>query len=147
MPDFLADALELGLGGVDLRSDSFCLGAFWVSRFDTSIVARADSFPLGLYIDLSRELGLSRSVIVPRAHFNYRFSRRHQLNLEYFQIRRTKSHELGGTIEIGDVEFPLGVRVDVESVSRLYKASYTWLFYDRDKVTLGATFGLNVVDF
>ena len=72
------------------REGSLRLGAFWIGQFDSSIVARADNFPLGIYIDLSRELGLSNSVTVPRANFSYRFSRRHQLNLEYFRIRRTK---------------------------------------------------------
>ena len=129
------------------REGSLRLGAFWIGQFDSSIVARADNFPLGIYIDLSRELGLSDSVTVPRANFSYRFSRRHQLNLEYFRIRRTKQHEFGRVIEIGDIEFPIGVRINIESVSRIYKASYTWIFYDRDKVRLGATFGLNVIDF
>lgn len=129
------------------REGAFRLGAFWVGRFDTSIVARADSFPLGLYIDLSRELGLSDSVTVPRAHFSYRFSRRHQLNLEFFRVRRTKTTEFGRVIEIGPIEFPIGVRINVESISSIYKASYTWVFYDRDKVWLGANFGLNVINF
>ena len=42
---------------------------------------------------------------------------------------------------------PIGARVDFSYDTRVYKAAYTWLFYDTDKVTLGASFGLNVVDF
>jgi hypothetical protein len=129
------------------REGTLWLGAFWIGRFDTSLTARADDFPLGIVVDLSRELGLGDSVTVPRGIFSYRFSRRHQLNLEYFRVRRTSRTEIGRTIEIGDNEFPIGGSVSVESKSRVYKASYTWVFYDRHKVRLGATFGLNVIDF
>lgn len=124
------------------------LGAFAVTNLDTTVVARSDVAPLGVYLDLTRDLGLKDSATIPRVLFAYRFSRRHQMDIDWFAINRSASKSLER-----DIEFPpgnvvtLGVRAELESNVSVYKALYTWLFYDRDKVTLGASFGLNVVDF
>jgi hypothetical protein len=79
--------------------------------------------------------------------FGYRFSRRHQVNVGFFQISRHNEVVLERTIEIGESVFPIGAQVDFSYDTRVYKAAYTWLFYDSDKVVLGASFGLNIVDF
>ena len=116
-------------------------------QIDTTMVARSESFPVGIFIDLSRDFALSDSITVPRAFFGYRFSRRHQVNFNFFQVSRDNQVVLERTIEIGESVFPIGARVDFSSDTRVYKAAYTWLFYDSDKVVLGASFGLNIVDF
>ena len=131
----------------DYRYGSIRLGAFWVGQIDNSIVARSEDFPVGIFIDLSKDFGLSDSVTVPRGMFTYRFSRRHQVNFNYFQISRDNQVVLERTIEIGESVFPIGARIDFSYDTRVYKAAYTWLFYDSDKVVLGASFGLNIVDF
>jgi len=131
----------------DYRYGSIRLGAFWVGQIDTSIVARSESFPVGIFIDLSKDFALNDSITVPRGMFGYRFSRRHQVNVGYFQISRDNQVVLDRTIEIGESVFPIGARVNLSYDTRVYKAAYTWLFYDSDKVVLGASFGLNIVDF
>lgn len=131
----------------DYRYGSIRLGAFWVGQIDNSIVARSEDFPVGIFIDLSKDFGLSDSVTVPRGMFGYRFSRRHQVNVGYFQISQDNQVVLERTIEIGESVFPIGARVDFSYDTKVYKAAYTWLFYDSDKVVLGASFGLNIVDF
>ena len=127
---------------------SLRLGAFAVTNIDTSVVARSAVVPVGVYLDLSKDLGLEDSATVPRVLFSYRFSRRHQLDLDWFNLDRSTSKTLGRTIEFppGN-EIPIGVRAEIDSDVSVYRALYTWLFYDRDKVTLGGSFGLNVVDF
>jgi hypothetical protein len=112
-----------------------------------AFAARSESFPVGLFIDLSRDFALSDSITVPRGMFGYRFSRRHQVNVGFFQISRHNEVVLERTIEIGESVFPIGAQVDFSYDTRVYKAAYTWLFYDSDKVVLGASFGLNIVDF
>jgi len=129
------------------RGGSLRLGAFWTGQVDTSIILRSAGDPVGLYIDLSKDLKLSESVTVPRGWFTYRFSRRHQVNFSFFQIRRESRFELEKTIEIGEHVIPEGSFAEAFSNVQVYKASYTWLFYDRDKVVLGVSFGLNVIDF
>ena len=131
----------------DYRYGSFRLGAFWVGQIDTTMVVRSESFPVGLFIDLSEDFELGDSITVPRGMFAYRFSRRHQVNAGFFQVSRDNQVVLERTIEIGDSVFPIGAQVDFSYDTRVYKAAYTWLFYDSDKVTLGASFGLNVIDF
>jgi hypothetical protein len=131
----------------DYRYGSIRLGAFWVGQIDNTIVARSESFPVGLFIDLSEDFELGDSITVPRGMFAYRFSRRHQVNVGYFQVSRDNGVVLERTIEIGDSEFPIGAQVRFSYDTRVYKAAYTWLFYDTDKVSLGASFGLNVIDF
>jgi len=131
----------------DYRYGTIRLAAFWVGQIDNTMVARSDSFPVGIFIDLSRDFALSDSFTVPRGMFGYRFSRRHQVNVGYFQISRDNQVVLERTIEIGESEFPIGAQVNFSSDTRVYKAAYTWLFYDSDKVVLGASFGLNIVDF
>jgi len=131
----------------DYRYGSIVLGAFWVGQIDNTIVARSESFPVGLFIDLSKDFALSDSITVPRGMFAYRFSRRHQVNFGVFQISRDNEVVLERTIEIGESVFPIGARVNLSYDTRVYKAAYTWLFYDSDKVVLGASFGLNIVDF
>jgi hypothetical protein len=131
----------------DYRYGSIRLGAFWVGQIDSSMVARSEDSPVGIFIDLSRDLALGDSVTVPRGIFTYRFSRRHQVGFNVFRISRDNTVVLERTIEIGDSEFPIGAEVDVSSNVTVYKAGYTWLFYDSDKVVLGASVGLNIVDF
>lgn len=131
----------------DYRGGSILLGAFWVGQIESSIVARSENSPVGIYIDLSRDLQLGESVTVPRAIFRYRFSRRHQINFDFYQVNRGRQVVLERTLEIGGQEFPVGVRVNTFADVAVYRAAYTWLFYDQDKVVLGASFGFNVMDF
>ena len=129
------------------REGSFLLGAFWVNQFNTSVTLRTEEIPIGIFIDLESDLGLTDSVVVPRARFSYRFSRRHQVNVGYFRVQRDRTFHFDEELEIGDVVFPIGIDVRAWSDFAIYKAAYTWLFYDNDKVVLGASLGLNVVDF
>jgi hypothetical protein len=129
------------------RQGSLRLGTLRVTRFDTSIIARSSDFPLGVYLDLSGDFGLTDSVTVPRAMFGYRFSRRHQLNLDYFDVSRDSEVVLEREIEIGGTIIPIGASATASTDTRIYKGIYTWIFYDNPKIALGASFGLNVVSF
>lgn len=131
----------------DYRYGSVRLGPFWVGQIDHSVVARSESFPIGVFIDLSEDFGLGDSVTVPRGTFTYRFSRRHQVNAGAYRIKRSHQLVLDRTIEIGGNEFPIGAQVDTVADAWFYKVSYSWLFFTSNKVVLGASFGLNVIDF
>jgi hypothetical protein len=129
------------------RSGVVRVAAFVVPTIDTTIVARSENVPLGIYIDLSKDLGLADSATVPRVAFSYRFSRRHQLDFDWFPLDRSTTHELGRTIEFLGREFEIGARIDVDAEIAVYKLLYTWLFHDQGKITLGGSVGLNVLDF
>jgi hypothetical protein len=146
-PSAAAPADEQPRDPKSYRKGTFLLGAFWIGQFNTSVTLRTEDVPIGIFIDLESDLGLTDSVVVPRGMFSYRFSRRHQLNLGYFRIQRDRTVRFEEELEIGDEVFPIGVNVRAWTDFAIYKAAYTWLFYDRDKVVLGATFGLNIIDF
>lgn len=129
------------------RYGSFRLGAFWVGQFNTAVTLRAEDIPIGIFIDLESDLGLDDSVAVPRGMFAYRFSKHHQVNVGYFRIQRDRTFSFDEELEIGDEVFPIGIDILAWSDFAIYNASYTWIFYDNDKVMLGASIGLNVVDF
>lgn len=129
------------------RYGSFRLGAFWVGQFNTAITLRPEDIPIGVFIDLESDLGLDNSVVVPRAAFSYRFSKHHQLNLGYFRVQRDRTFSFDEEVEIGDEVFPIGIDILAWSDVAIYKASYTWMFYDNDKVMLGVSVGLNMFDF
>ena len=129
------------------RGGALRLGAFWVFQIDTAVAAKSSRFPLGIHIDLSRDLGVTDSATVPRAMFTYRFSKRSQLDFDWFRINRTGGKRLDRAINIGRREFEIGIGVDAFTDVSIYKTVYTWLFYDSSKVTLGLSAGVHVVDF
>lgn len=129
------------------RGGALRLGAFWVFQIDTAVAVKSQNFPLGIVIDVTKDLGLTDSATVPRAMFSYRFNKRSQLDFDWFSIQREGGKRLERTIDFGRREFEIGVGVEAFTDISIYKAVYTWLFHDDSKVTLGLSAGLNVVDF
>jgi hypothetical protein len=129
------------------RAGALRLGAFWVFQIDTTVAVKSQSFPLGILIDVTKDLGVTDSATVPRAMFSYRFSKHSQLDFNWFSIKREDGKRLERTINIGDREFEIGVGVEAFTDVSIYKAVYTWIFHDDPKVTLGLSAGINVVDF
>lgn len=120
-----SDSSDRGYGAVRI-------GGFFVTQFNTSIVARTEGVPLGLIIDFDRDLGLSDSVLVPRLFFNYRFSRRHRMGFDVFNTRRDSTVVLDEEIQIGDEVIPIGATFTAMTDVTVYKAVYTWLFHDSE---------------
>jgi hypothetical protein len=129
------------------RGGALRLGAFWVFQIDTAIGVKSQDFPLGLHIDISKDLGVSDSATVPRVLFSYRFGKRHQLDFDWFSIQREGGKRLERTINFPRREFEIGIGVDAFTDISIYKAVYTWLFHNEAKVRLGLSVGLHVVDF
>jgi hypothetical protein len=129
------------------RGGALRLGAFWVFQIDTAVAVKSQKYPLGLHIDISKDLGLDDSATVPRALFTYRFNRRSQLDFDWFSIKREGGKRLERTIDFGPREFEIGVGVEAFTDISIYKAVYTWLFHDDPKVRLGLSAGVHVVDF
>jgi hypothetical protein len=123
------------------------LGAFWVFQIDTSVAVKSQDFPLGLHIDVTKDLGVTDSAAVPRLMFTYRFNKRSQLDIDWFSIQRDGRQRLERTINLPRREFEIGVGVEAFTDIAVYKAVYTWLFHDDPKVRLGLSIGVHVVDF
>jgi hypothetical protein len=129
------------------RAGALRLGAFWVFQIDTSVAVKSQDFPLGIVIDVTKDLGVTDSATVPRVMFSYRFTKHSQLDFDWFSIEREGGKRLERTIDFGNREFEIGLGVEAFTDMSIYKGVYTWLFYDESKVTLGLSAGLNVIDF
>lgn len=129
------------------RGGALRLGAFWVFQIDTVIAVKSQDFPLGIHIDVSKDLGLTDSATVPRLMFTYRFGKRSQLDFDWFSINREGGKRLERTIDFPRREIEIGVGVQAFTDISIYKAVYTWLFHDDSKVRLGLSAGVHVVDF
>jgi len=129
------------------RAGAVRLGAFWVFQIDTTVAVKSQNFPLGIAIDVTKDLGLTDSATVPRAMFSYRFTKHSQLDFDWFSLQREGGKRLERTIDFGRREFEIGVGVEAFTDISIYKGVYTWLFHDDPKVTLGLSAGLHVVDF
>jgi hypothetical protein len=129
------------------RGGALRLGAFSVFQIDTAIGVKSQSFPLGLHIDISKDLGVTDSATVPRLMFTYRFGKRSQVDFDWFSIKREGGKRLERTINFPRREFEIGIGVEAFTDISIYKAVYTWLFHDDPKVRLGLSVGVHVIDF
>ena len=94
---------------------------------------------------MNQDLGLLDSTTIGRMMLSYRFSRQHRFDFDYYNIERDSTKVLDKTIEIGDTVFPIDVEVYSRVDTEIYKAAYTWMFHDDDKVSLGLSAGLHIV--
>ncbi len=122
------------------------VGAFFVSSVDSSLAVFSQDLPLGARIDLSKDLGVRESVVIPRISFAYRFSRKHMINFGWYDLDQEASRTLSRTIPIFGEEFEIGTTVTSRFKTEIYKLQYNWLFHSDDKITLGLGMGFFVGD-
>ena len=70
------------------RGGALRLGGFWAFQIDTTVGVKSQDFPLGLHIDISKDLGVTDSATVPKLSFTYRFGKRSQIDFDWFSIQR-----------------------------------------------------------
>jgi len=82
-----------------------------------------------------------------RAGGIWRFSdnRRHRADLSWFAIRRDSSKQLGQPITIDGVTYPTGTQVNAALDLDVYKAKYSYSFFQDDRVDIGAGIGLYIM--
>lgn len=119
------------------------LGAFFVTNISSHLSLFHQDLPIGGRIDLSQDLGLVDSVTSPRATIGWHFRRRHVLSFGYYDLSRDGGRTLFDGIELPE-PIPGGARIESFVETKLYRLSYTWLFYNDSKVKLGVGGGLFV---
>jgi hypothetical protein len=129
------------------RGGTIRLGGFFVANIDTIVGVSPADVPIGARFSVSRDLGMENSVTVPRMMFAYRFSRRHRLDAGWYRIARSGRQDLQRDIEFNGRKFDIGTNVDSHLESDVYKAAYTWVFHDSEKVMLGLGPGIYVAKF
>jgi hypothetical protein len=102
---------------------------------------------IGIDVDLEDALGLDTSISAFRIDALWRFTdnRRHRLDFSWFDLNRDATKVLGRPVEIGGSVFPIGATVKSELDMKIFKASYSYSFFQDDRFDLAASFGLFVV--
>jgi hypothetical protein len=125
---------------------SFNFGGFVA---DVSSDVRLGSARLGTGIDVNLEdaLGLDSTSKVFRVGAAVRFgkSRRHQAEFSWFQLNRDASKTLGRDIEIDNVVYPIGTKVESFLDVQIWKAAYNYSFFLDDRINLAAGIGVFVM--
>ena len=123
---------------------SIHLGSF-ISSSNSSI--RLSAKGVGVGIDVEEALGLDTSTTVFRLGGTWRFSdnRRHRADLTWFALRRDGNTNIGQDIVIDGVTYPTGTRVDTGFDLDVYKAAYSYSFFQDDRMDIGAGIGLYVM--
>lgn len=121
------------------------VGAF-VANLDTRARVDATNGLIGTQIDLEKNFGMSDLEPLPTIQAKWRFARRHQLSLGYFQLRRSGSEITETTIRVGDITFvadlPVSSFFDVDTLNLSYQ--YSLLFDPKKELAIG--FGLSLQD-
>ena len=120
---------------------SLSVGAFVTDR-DTNARLDSETLGLGTVINFEDDLGLSSSGTVARADALYRFSRRHRLDIAYFDLSRSATALIDEELQFGDEVFAIDTQINAEFGLQIFKLAYNWAFIARDKGSLALSAGL-----
>jgi hypothetical protein len=123
---------------------SLNLGGF-ISTVDSGIGLGINS--IGVDVDLEEALGLDTSITAFRVDTFWRFTdnKRHRFDFSWFDLNRDATKVLQRVIEIGDQVFPVGATIDSSLDMSIFKATYSYSFFQDDRFDLAASAGLFVI--
>jgi hypothetical protein len=110
---------------------SIAVGGF-VTESDTEFQINSKNLGVGAIVDLENALGVERTFRTYRVDANYRLgeTRRHEIELHYFDSRRTGDKTLEEDLQIGDVVFPKGTGVTTVFDLQFVNLDYVYHFFD-----------------
>jgi len=115
-------------------------------NLDTRVRVDASDTSLGTTIDFEQNLGMPDTEALPMIGFNWRYAKKHQLNLAAFKLDRSGSAITPTNISIGDETFPVDLPIasflDMSVFNLRY--SYSLVFDEKKELAIGA--GLSVQD-
>jgi len=111
------------------------LGAFFLSSINTKLALSDSAGHGGQEVDLSRDLGIRDSLNVFRLDAEWRFAGKHKVQFAYFDINRSTSHVLTGSINWGDQTYPVNATVSAQFRTTIYKLNYGYTFYQNETNT------------
>jgi hypothetical protein len=123
---------------------SIAVGGF-VTESDTTLQVNSESLGVGAVVDLENALGVQQDFQTYRIDATYSFgeTRRHEIELHYFDSRRSGDRMLEEDLQIGDVVFPKGTGVSTDFDLRFVNVDYVYNFLMDDRVRLGVSAGLH----
>jgi hypothetical protein len=144
-----------GLAGVAAADEtspwerySIDLGAFF-SDSDTELRFDSDDLGIGATIDPKETLGLDTEDTNYRIDAFWRFgsTRRHQLEVHYYNIDNAGSRTLDLNTRIGDVLFPNGAAVNSQLELEFLNVNYSYAFFQDDRMRLAGAIGIDTTAF
>jgi hypothetical protein len=133
---------------IDFENERFSLGmGFFYSADNTGITLGSKQAGLGIVYDIEDALGLKTSSFVFRGNANFKFGRRHRsaVVLNYFGINRKATKTLEADLELGDITYPIGTKLDSKFNLAIIRAKYEYTFLQDDRVSLGFSAGLYII--
>jgi hypothetical protein len=133
---------------IDFENERFSLGmGFFYSADNTGITLGSKQAGLGIVYDLEDALGLKTSSFVFRGDANLKFGKRHRsaVVLNYFGINRRASKTLEADLELGDITYPIGTKLDSKFYLSVIRAKYEYTFLQDERVSLGFSAGLYII--
>jgi hypothetical protein len=102
---------------------------------------------LGLAVDVEEILNLESSTSTFAVEGFWRFTkrRRHRLDFSWLAFHRSAETMLGRDITIGDLDLPLGTKVNTNLNIDIYRVGYSYSFFQDDRIDLGIGIGTYVL--
>lgn len=97
---------------------------------------------IGATVDLTNTLGVNNSTDALRYDGLYRFNERHAIGLSYYRVGLSGEKSLNQQILIGDNTIGVGAGTQTSLSFNTYRLLYNYSFYRNDKVELGVSPGL-----
>ena len=125
---------------------SVSFGGFFAG-YNSGITIGSKDLGLGLVIDIEDALGLDASTLALRGKVIYRFgkTRKHAFAGGYFGINRNAIKVLEDSLQLGDIIYPIGTELTSKYNITIIRLKYDYSFYQDDRVSLGASFGLFIM--
>jgi hypothetical protein len=123
---------------------SIQIGGFLTSS-DTEMRVDSSRGGVGAVVNIEDALGVAGEKTTYRIDTLYRFgeSRRHQIDLHYFDSRRSGDRVLNEPIQVGNSAFPVGAHVTTQFDLKFINLDYSYAFFQDDRVRLSVAGGLH----
>lgn len=118
---------------------------FSAFRADASTTVRLDSNGgrFGTTLSMEGDLGVQKTKTLPQFDFIWRITPTHGLEGSYVKLDRDGNRSLTGSIDFGDVTFPINATVNSRFESETYRLAYRYTFFNDSGTELAALLGLH----
>ncbi len=118
---------------------SLTAGSYRITKDDT---IRIDASLTGTPVGLDADFGLPESESLTTFGLDWGFAARHSLGFRYYSLDREGSRTIDRVLNIGDVEFPVGARLEASSETTSIEAFYDYWFVRKDNFGVAGSLGL-----
>jgi hypothetical protein len=118
------------IGGMNAQAETFV-------RLDSN------NGRLGTNLSFEGDLGVDETKALPTLDFTWRFNRYHGMEASFISLKRDGSRALNGTVNWGEVTFPVNTVVDSTFDSDIYRLAYRYSFVNSDSAEFSVLAGIH----